>query len=271
MVGPGQRTTSSFLDLLRSGVPLAGTVIASPDPVLAERVAQRFQFVWIDMEHSALGIRDAQVLAIAVRAGGAAAVIRLPRADSELLGAILDMGVDGIVAPQVNSAAEVSQLVGRLRYPPAGSRGFAPRRRVESDAVASAGDLPAEISCLVQIETQAALGAVDAIAAVDGVHALVLGTADLSMALGCTFDLESAQLASAGDAVGLAAKRHGKSWGLAATAIPSWGERVDDDGPTVFVMSSDLRLYSQALDTVTERLATWASGGHPSSPGNHTR
>ena len=57
-------------------------------------------------EHSALGIRDAQLLAIAAKAGGAFALVRLPRHDSELVAAVLDMGIDGVIAPKVSSAAD---------------------------------------------------------------------------------------------------------------------------------------------------------------------
>src|SRR5437763_16259025 len=106
------RSTSARLpadtlrESLRSGAALVGTVVSSPDPVLTERLAHELDFVWIDLEHSALGIRDAQLLAIAAKAGGAFALVRLPRHDSELVAAVLDMGIDGVIAPKVSSAAD---------------------------------------------------------------------------------------------------------------------------------------------------------------------
>lgn len=235
---------------LRAGRPLIGTVISSVDPVFAERVAQTFDFVWIDLEHSALSLSDAVTLAIAVRAGGAASFVRLPRFDSELLSAVLDTGVDGVVAPKIPSASEAARFVTSLRYPPEGSRGFAPRRASRG----SGGVTGTQVACIVQIETRAAIEDIDAIASTEGVDGLVVGLADLSLDLGCPLDLESATLAAAARRVGRAAARHGMPWGLAAGALTDWVRESWTTGANLLVFSSDVRLYGEALDATARRL-----------------
>jgi 2-dehydro-3-deoxyglucarate aldolase/4-hydroxy-2-oxoheptanedioate aldolase len=230
-----------------------GTVISSADPVLAERIAQAFDFVWIDLEHSALSVRDAQVLAIAAKAGGARALVRLPRSDSELMGAVLDAGVDGIVAPKVDSAAQADRLVRAMRYPPDGTRGFAPRRATGGRATAG-GLGPARVACVVQIEATEALGELDAIAATDGVDALVVGTADLSFDLGLPLDLNSAALTSAIEEVGRAATRSAKPWGVAVGAGMDWVEHLPNAGASFVVFASDAKLYAEAVDASAARL-----------------
>ena len=62
-MGAAIRSRLSARDLL------VGTVLTLPDVALAELSASAFDFVWIDMEHGALGCADVQALAIAARAG----------------------------------------------------------------------------------------------------------------------------------------------------------------------------------------------------------
>ena len=66
----------------------------------------------------------------------------------------------------------------------------------------------------MQIERASALEAVDAIAALDDVDALLMGPADLSADLGCELDLAGAQLQDAARRIGEAAERHGKTAAL---------------------------------------------------------
>ena len=81
---------------------LVGTVLTLPDVALAELSAGAFDFVWIDLEHGALGSSDVQPLAIAARAAGATSLVRVRDADA--IGPVLDAGVDGIVVPRVDGA-----------------------------------------------------------------------------------------------------------------------------------------------------------------------
>src|SRR5215213_1172282 len=111
-----------------AGRPLVGTVISVPDVGLAELTAAAVDFVWIDLEHGALSLRDVQPLAIAARSAGAAALVRLRSTSDSALGPALDAGVDGVVVPRVATVADAEGVVERLRYPPRGSRGLAARR-----------------------------------------------------------------------------------------------------------------------------------------------
>lgn len=239
---------ASFASALRGGRWLAGTVVSSPDLVLAERIAQAFDFIWIDLEHSALTVRDAQALAIAAKAGGAAALIRLPRPDTELLGAILDTGVDGIVAPRIESAADAKHLVEGIRYPPRGLRGFAPRRASGGRAALEGPAVGNTPVCLIQIESRPAIAQAAEIGAIDGVDGLIVGTADLSFDLGVPLDMTSNELAGAVQAVGLAAGEAGKPWGVAVGGLPEWASGLRQRGASLLVFASDARMYGESIE-----------------------
>jgi 4-hydroxy-2-oxoheptanedioate aldolase len=228
-----------------------GTVISLPDIALAELAGAALDFAWIDLEHGALSVRDAQALAIALAAAGCEAHVRLPASGSELLGPVLDAGVDGVVAPRVDDADAARRMVRRLRYPPAGTRGFGPRRagaygRAASDAV----------TCSVQIESPAGVDAAAEIAAVDGVDAIVLGCSDLSLALDVPGDLSSSALAAAVDHVAVAAARAGTRFGVAAGGAVDEVAALAAGRADHVVFSADVRLYSGAIDAAMETLTT---------------
>jgi 4-hydroxy-2-oxoheptanedioate aldolase len=242
----------SAADDLRAGRWIAGTVVSSPDPVLAERLASGFDLIWIDLEHSALSIRDAQMLVIAVQAAGAAALVRVSHSRSDLLGALLDAGVDGVVAPKIESAAEAADLVRRMQYPPTGDRGFAPRRATGRREVTGALDMGSRLICIAQIETQRAVVEAGEIAKVEGIDALVVGTADLSFDLGSPLDLQTQELQNAVQCVGKAALVSGKRWGVAIASVPLWVRALPTQGGSVLVYASDARIYGHAAKESSE-------------------
>jgi 2-dehydro-3-deoxyglucarate aldolase/4-hydroxy-2-oxoheptanedioate aldolase len=245
---------TSLLSTLEAETPLVGTVLSSPDALLAERAAGILDFLWIDLEHSALGRRDAQLLAVAARSGGAYALVRLPRFDSDLLTAVLDMGVDGIVAPKLNTGEEAEQLARSVRYPPRGDRGFAPRRKPLGEGATGVDPLQSRIAVVAQIETKAAMDNLDAIAATDGIDALVVGANDLLLDLGHELDHGSPILAEAVAQVGAAARRHSKAWGAALGALPAWTWELRARGAGMLVLSSDVSLYSEAIKSSAVRM-----------------
>jgi 4-hydroxy-2-oxoheptanedioate aldolase len=234
---------------LRSHEPLAGTVVTVPSVALAELAAGPVDFVWIDLEHGALGAAEVQPLAIACRAARAAVLVRLPTADGVGMGAILDAGVDGVVAPRVEGADCAARLVERLRYPPRGSRGVAARRAAGYGRDGSPGESGPDPVCLAQIESLRGVEEAAGIAAVDGVDALVVGCADLSHSLGAGGRLRSAAVTEAVDHVQRAAAAAGIPSGIAGPDDPALLAALAAGRSTILVLSADVRMYARAVDT----------------------
>jgi 4-hydroxy-2-oxoheptanedioate aldolase len=231
---------------LRAGDRMVGTVLALPDIALAELSAAPFDLVWLDLEHGALDLRDVQALTIAVQRAGCAAAVRVSRSDSERLPAVLDAGPDAVVVPGVDSVAQARELTARLRYPPAGRRGYGPRRAAAYGRDAE----PAEPACLVQIETAAGVAAAHEIALVAGVDALVVGCADLSFALGAPLELGSPAVRAAVAEVRDAADAAEIAFGVAGSG--DLDELAAE--AAVLIYSVDVRIYAQAMDDVAARL-----------------
>jgi 2-keto-3-deoxy-L-rhamnonate aldolase RhmA len=232
-----------------------GTVLSLPGAALAELAGTAFDFAWIDLEHGALGLSDVQSMAVGLAAAGCEAHVRLPKAGSERLAAVIDAGVDGVVAPRVESAAEASSLVDALRYPPRGRRGFGPRRAGRYGRAAAFWSSPEScVRLAVQIESPAGVEAAAAIAAVDGVDAVVVGCSDLSLELDVPQDLTARPLRAAVAAVARAAAAAQVRFGLAASGDPGAVAALAAGRADLVVYSADARLYSAAVDAAVRSL-----------------
>jgi 2-keto-3-deoxy-L-rhamnonate aldolase RhmA len=216
---------------------LLGTVLSLAGAFYAEVLARHFDFVWIDVEHAALGPAEVQDAVIGVQAAGATAFVRVP--PEAPFSPILDAGADGIVAPRVRSAREAEDIARRLRHAPEGTRGYGPRRL----AVWPRTGQP---TCIAQIEDLAGVHASGEIARVPGVDALVIGVADLSFELGEPLVLDAPPLRSALDAVRDAAVSAGVRFGIAGLPVDDAARAAAD----IVVVGSDVRLVDGALAAV---------------------
>lgn len=178
-----------FHHLLRAAgaqTPL-GTWLMSASPLVAEAVGHAgFDWAVIDMEHSPLELSGVVSLLQAVAASKLVPVVRVPCNEPVVVKRVLDAGATTLLFPMVQSADEARAAVAATRYPPAGIRGMAGISRAsrfgtDTDYIAQAN---AGIGVIVQLESVAALQALEAIAAVPGVDALFVGPADLSADMG---------------------------------------------------------------------------------------
>lgn len=145
-----------------------------------------FDWVLVDMEHTALDAHDIVEHLRAARGRAAEVVVRVPWNEPVTVKRLLDQGARSLMFPYVQSAEEARQAVAATRYPPAGIRGFAGQSRASDygrrrNYHPEAAD---EICVVVQLETPAALAAASAIAAVDGVDGLFIGPNDLAANMG---------------------------------------------------------------------------------------
>ncbi|USZ69864.1 aldolase/citrate lyase family protein (plasmid) [Halorussus salilacus] len=195
---------TDFKDRLRAGEPVVGHWLSIGDPTVAELCARDADFVVIDTEHAPTGLESVANAARAVEAAGdAAALARVAWNDPVRIKRVLDTGVSGVLVPMVETPEEAREAVEAVRYPPEGVRGIAGSRandygRDLGEAVESAGG---DLVTVVQVETERAVENAGAIAAVEGIDALLVGPADLSGSLGVFGEYDSERFESAVSAV----------------------------------------------------------------------
>ena len=139
-----------------------------------------------------------------------------------------------------------------MHHPPRGSRGFAARRAQSYGRAAAAA--PPDPLCLVQIESTAGVAAAEEIAALEGVDALVVGCADLALAL-------DGPPREAIAHVQRAAAAHGIASGIAGPEAAEVLLELAGDHSTLLVCSADVRLYARAVDDAIAPLRAPIAGG----------
>lgn len=177
-----------FRKKLLAGEKMVGFEIDLCDPCISEMVGQMgYDYLWIDTEHEAMDYQTVLMHIIAARAAGTASVVRIPQNEPFLAKRILEMGPDGIIFPMVSSAEEAKRAMDACLYPPAGTRGFGPRRACRygrqdlTDYITGAADVTAR---LCQIESAAAVENLDEMLTVPGIDGFILGPCDLSGTIG---------------------------------------------------------------------------------------
>jgi len=172
---------------LIAGRMVVGTWISVPDPAVIEILAQAgFDYLLLDGEHAPINPSELVPLALAAERRGCPIIYRVQTNSADLIKAALDVGVDGLMVPMVETAAEAAAVVAAAKYPPAGRRGMGPWRASNyymdfQSYIASANERTAII---VQIESVGAVERAAEIAAVPGIDALFVGPADLAGSLG---------------------------------------------------------------------------------------
>ena len=185
---PPMPLINTFKHRLQSGDAQVGLWLGLADPYCAELAANAgFDWLLIDGEHAPNDLRSLLGQLQAVAPYPAKPIIRPPIGDPVLIKQLLDIGVQTLLVPMVDSAAQAAELVRAMRYPPFGIRGVgsAPGPCLALEQHPRYLDKADEQMCLlVQIENLDGLANLDAIAAVEGVDGVFIGPADLSAAMG---------------------------------------------------------------------------------------
>jgi 4-hydroxy-2-oxoheptanedioate aldolase len=177
-----------FKAALARGEAQVGLWLSLADSYCAELCATAgFQWLLIDGEHAPNDVRStlAQLQALAPYA--AHPVARVVTGETALIKQLLDIGVQNLLVPMVDTAEQAAAMVAATRYPPQGVRGVgaavarASRWAARADYLDQAND---EVCLLVQVETVTALANLAAICAVDGVDGVFIGPADLAASMG---------------------------------------------------------------------------------------
>jgi 2-keto-3-deoxy-L-rhamnonate aldolase RhmA len=187
---------SQFRNKLHSGERLYGTLIVSDSPRWPQAVTRiGLDFVFIDTEHIALDRYTVSWMCQTYAALGLPPIVRIPRPDPYLACQILDGGANGIIAPYVESAEEVRQLVGAVKYRPLKGKKLqavlAGKETLEPALAEYLAQYNQNNSLIVNIESVPALEALDEILAVPGLDGALVGPHDLTTNLGVAEQYES--------------------------------------------------------------------------------
>ena len=264
-----------FAQLLRSrgAQPAIGTWVLSASPLVAEAVGLAgFDWGVLDMEHTPLDLMGLVQLLQAVGNTKMVPVVRVPSNDAVTVKRVLDAGALTLLFPMVQSAAEAQQAVASTRYPPQGVRGLAGMSRASRfgtrpDFLRTANT---SIGVVVQLETPQAIAQLEAIAAVEGVDALLVGPGDLAAAMGHVGNTTHPEvMALMADAAGRA-RAVGTPIGTVGGS-PEVATRYRAAGYDFVAVASDLGLLMRAAQSALAALSQADARGHVHTLAEGTR
>lgn len=178
----------SFAAAIAGDRPQVGMWVSTASAYCAEICAgSGLDWLLIDAEHSPNDLRSVLAQLQAVAAYPVHPVVRPPIGDPVLIKQLLDIGVQSLLVPMVESQDAARRMVEATRYPPHGIRGVGSALARASRWNRSPGYLGSAsegITLLVQVESVAGLEALESIATEDGVDGVFIGPADLAASLG---------------------------------------------------------------------------------------
>jgi len=225
---------STFRAQLTACETLYGAWSTIPSPLSVRLLAAAgLDYVVIDLQHGGATEHDLPGLTSAIRLAGATPIGRVRHAHPADIGRALDLGCEGVIVPNVDSAAQAGEAAGACRYPPAGYR---------SGGGAMAGE--AEPFCIIMAESAAAVDDLAATLAHDGVDGIYVGPRDLSYSLGCPLDPDHPVLRQALEQVRSACAAAGKPVGIHASDGAT-ARRFRDEGCSLITIATDALAISR--------------------------
>jgi 4-hydroxy-2-oxoheptanedioate aldolase len=226
---------------LRAGEMCLGAQIALSDPAVAE-IFGRAGFDWLvlDTEHTASNEQTVRAMLQAAVHTSAVALARPLRLDPDQIRRFLDLGSPGILCPFINTAEEARLFVSACRYPPAGIRGYGPRRAGVygfdvDEYMQIANDC---MICIPIIESRRAIENIESIVAVDGIDGVSVGPMDLSIDMGMFRQFEHRDYLAAVEKVRQACKKHGKAMGTGCYRLEH-AKQCRDLGDSLLLAAGD--------------------------------
>ena len=237
--------------------PVVGMFVSSGDPTAAEICAGAgFDYLLIDGEHSPLSLETILAQLRAVSGYPVLPVVRVPDNDEVVIKQYLDLGVQSLIVPMVDSAADAQRAARAVSYPAQGVRGVgaalarSARWGRVPDYLAQARK---SISLIVQAESAASVESIEEIVAVEGVDGIFIGPSDLSASMGLLGQQTHPDVVAAVEHVISAAHAAGRFVGVNAFD-PQQARAYVEAGADFVNVTADVALLARAVEA---QAASW--------------
>ena len=237
-----------------------GSWLQLADPNLAEMMVNvGFDWLTIDLEHTSTTLKQAAELVRVCAIADVPVFARLSGHDTNQIKRLLDMGVSGIIAPDVRTAEEAQRLAEACFYPPRGTRGVGlARAQGYGRAFDTYRDGAAnELVFIPQIEHIDAVRNLREILDVEGVAGFFVGPYDLSGSLGVPGEFEHPEVVAALDMVGEFIQSEGPFAGIHVVEpdIEALKAAIGK-GYRFIAFASEMLIFSQRMEELAAGLET---------------
>jgi 2-keto-3-deoxy-L-rhamnonate aldolase RhmA len=159
-------------------------------PAIIERLAVLgFELLYLDGEHGDFSLGDIAACCRAAELHDLTVLARVPEIDANLISQYLNAGVQGIIVPHVETRPQAEACVDACFMEPMGHRPNGGSRSNRywhgiDDLAAAMGEVNANVTLTIQLESKRSIDNLDDIMAVRGIDYYTIGKNDLAQSLG---------------------------------------------------------------------------------------
>jgi 2-keto-3-deoxy-L-rhamnonate aldolase RhmA len=176
--------------VLKAGGKVFGTCVeGTGNPrILNVYMKTGLDFVFIDNEHNPLDRNQTSSVCYLFSKADIASVVRVPRPDANLAAMIVDGGGSGVIAPYVETADEVWDIVAAVKYRPLKGKALEELKETmkypSEESKKYIEKLNEDNIVVIMIESKAGVENLDRILEIPGIDAILIGPNDLSISYG---------------------------------------------------------------------------------------
>jgi 2-dehydro-3-deoxyglucarate aldolase/4-hydroxy-2-oxoheptanedioate aldolase len=240
---------------LIEGKSLTGTLLTLPSPEVAEILAKSgFDWLFIDLEHSAISLQTAQTI-IQAASSQSYCVIRCPSNDEAWINRCLDTGADGIIIPQVKTKKEAEYAAHFAKYAPLGGRSVGISRAhgygmTFNEYMERANE---DTALIIQCEHIEAIDNLPAILKVEGIDCVFVGPYNLSASMNKTGQLKDPEVVNAIERIRKMASESNMPLGIFGTA-PEFVKAYKEKGFNLLTVNADTLMLSRSAMDVLQNI-----------------
>ncbi len=247
---------NTFKQAIKQGETQYGCMLTTADAYVAEIAATaNFDWLFIDGEHAPNDLRTILSQLQAIAPYRSHPVVRPVEGDTALIKQLLDIGVQSLLIPMIETAEQAELMVKAIHYPPKGIRGVgaAIARASKWNKISDYHHQIEEQLCLLlQVESKTGLDNLDEILAVEGVDGIFIGPADLAASLGHIGESGHPEVQAE---ISKALKKitaAGKAAGILTTE-PALAKSYEEQGVTFMAVGIDSLLLSNAMSDLAKQ------------------
>ena len=250
-------SSNDFKRALEEGRQSIGIWSTMHDPALLEITASSgFDWVLLDAEHSPADDRSVLAALQATAPHTSNMVVRPPCGDEVRLKKLLDIGVQNLLIPMVETAAQARDIVASVNFPPWGRRGVSSQTRAGNwgrnpNYLATARE---DLCLMIQIESLAGIAHLEEILDVPGIDAVFVGPADLAASMGHLGKPNHPEVPTQIETVVTAAALRSIPLGTLTRDVSSAKDFLNC-GYSYVGVGTDSALYGQALATLRQQFS----------------
>ena len=177
-----------------------------------------FDYINIDCLHSSLNAGSVAPMVLAAELRGITTLVRVPENRAEVILPYLDAGVQGIIVAEMDDAEAARRLVKAVKFEPEGERSLASVHASDFGLTEPLSNYALfanrETLAIGIVESKSGIENIEEILGTPGLDAVIIGTTDLSKALGVTGQPDHPLMREAIGRILAAGRKTGKTIGI---------------------------------------------------------